>query len=223
MLSVVVPTLDEQAQIGPLLDSLSGFDEIVVADGGSRDATVTVARAHARQPVIVTAAGGRAAQCNAGASAAGGDVLVFVHADSRLPPDAPDALRRACADPAVVGGNFALCFDGGDGFARFLGRLYALQRRLGHYYGDSSLWCRRSAFDALGGYREIEIMDDFDFARRLERLGQTRCLPGPATTSDRRWRSIGIPRTMLAWTVIRWLYLAGVPPRRLAALYRVVR
>ena len=104
-----------------------------------------------------------------------------------------------------------------------LGAVYRFQRRHGYYYGDSSVWLRREAFDALGGYREIPIMDDYDLVRRLERLGRTRCLPGPATTSARRWRAMGIPRTVLAWFLIRWLYVAGVSPQRLARLYRVVR
>ena len=93
-----------------------------------------------------------------------------------------------------------------------LGAVYRLQRRHGFYYGDSSIWVRREVFDALGGYREIPIMDDYDFVRRLERSGTTRCLPGPATTSARRWRSAGIARTVLAWFVIRWLFVAGVAP-----------
>lgn len=219
--TAVVPTLDEEAQMDALLASLAGFDAVVVADGGSSDATV--ARARAAGALVVTAAGGRAAQCNAGAAAVAGDVLAFVHADSRLPPGAAAAIRRASANPAVVGGNFALRFDGGDRFAAVLGTVYALQRRLGRYYGDSSIWCRRDAFAALGGFRALAIMDDHDFARRLERHGRTVCLPGPATTSDRRWRRLGIPRTLLAWTVIRWLYAAGVPPDRLAGLYRAVR
>jgi hypothetical protein len=104
-----------------------------------------------------------------------------------------------------------------------LGAVYRLQRRHGFYYGDSSVWVRRSVFDTLGGFREIAIMDDYDFVRRLERSGATRCLPGPATTSARRWRAAGIPRTVLAWVVIRRLYVAGVSPARLARLYRMVR
>ena len=85
------------------------------------------------------------------------------------------------------------------------------------------MWLRHEAFDALGGFREIAIMDDYDLVRRLERLGATRCLPGPATTSARRWRAMGIPRTVLAWFLIRWLYVAGVSPQWLVRLYRMVR
>jgi hypothetical protein len=121
------------------------------------------------------------------------------------------------------GGNFALRFDGGDRFSRVLGAWYALQRRLGMYYGDSAIWLRRSAFEALGGFRPLPIMDDYDLARRLERGFRTTCLPGPAVTSARRWRALGVPRTVFSWVLIRWLFVAGVAPERLARLYRRVR
>jgi GT2 family glycosyltransferase len=173
---------------------------------------------------VVEASGGRAAALNAGARAARGELIVFLHADSRLPRGAYAALTAVARErPAVVGGNFALRFDGGDRFSRVLSAVYAAQRRLGLYYGDSSVWVRREAFERLGGYRELPIMDDYDFVRRLERLGPTACLPGPALTSARRWRALGIPRTVLSWVVIRWLFIAGLDPARLACLYRRVR
>jgi hypothetical protein len=149
-------------------------------------------------------------------------VLLFLHADSRLPAGAHGALTTAVAGGAV-GGNFALRFDGLDRFARVLTAAYALQRRFGVYYGDSSIWVARPTFDRLSGYRDLPIMDDYDFVRRLERSGPTACLPGPATSSDRRWRTIGIARTLLSWWLIRLAFLAGVPPARLARLYRRVR
>ncbi len=229
--SVLVPTLDEQHELPRLLDHLAalhGHWETIVADGGSRDATRELARAHPLRPRVVEHTGGRAAQLNAAARAATGDVLLFLHADSRLPRDAYASLAAAWrSTPHVQGGNFALRFGGDDGppgaFERILGAVYRLQRRHGLYYGDSSVWVRRGAFASLGGYREIPIMDDYDFVRRLERSGATRCLPGPATTSSRRWRRAGIARTVLAWALIRRLYVAGVAPEQLARLYRVVR
>jgi rSAM/selenodomain-associated transferase 2 len=227
LVSVLIPTLDEELELPRLLaelGALPGRWEIVVVDGGSRDATTTLARAHTPAPIVLDARGGRAAQLNAGASVASGDVLLFLHADSRLPVDAYASLAEAWRTPAVAGGNFALRFDGGGAFERVLGAVYRFQRRHGFYYGDSSVWVRRETFEALGGYREIPIMDDYDFVRRLERgPGRTRCLPGPATTSSRRWRAMGIPRTVLAWFLIRWLYVAGVSPARLVRLYRIVR
>ncbi len=224
--SVLVPTLDEERRIAATLDHLAalpGRFEVIVADGGSRDATVALARAHPSAPrVVVAPVGGRGAQCNAAAALARGEVLLVLHADSRLPAGAHASLAEAWRAGAA-GGNFVLRFDGADVFARGLAVVYALLRRVGIYYGDSSVWLRREAWDALGGVRELPIMDDLDLVRRLERLGSTRCLPGPATTSDRRWRARGIPRTVAAWVVIQVLWWLGVPERRLARLYRAVR
>jgi len=227
LVSILIPTLDEEHELPLLLDHLAalhGTWEIVVADGGSQDATRQIARTHPAQAHVIPARGGRAAQLNAAARAGRGDVLLFLHADSRLPRDAYASLAEASrAVPPIAGGNFALRFDGDGIFERVLGAVHRVQRRHGFYYGDSSIWATRRAFDALGGYREIPIMDDYDFVRRLERSGATRCLPGPATTSARRWRAAGIARTVLSWFVIRWLFVAGVSPARLARLYRVVR
>jgi rSAM/selenodomain-associated transferase 2 len=226
LVTVVVPVLDEAAALPGLLDHLAGLAgrwEVVVADGGSRDGTPELAAAHPLAPRLVGPVRGRAAQCNAAAAVATGEVLVFLHADSRLPPAAHATLTAALRDPGVAGGNFALRFDGEDRFSRVLTAWYAIQRRAGIYYGDSAIWLRTAAFAALGGYRPLPIMDDYDLVRRLERRHRTACLAGPATTSPRRWRALGVPRTVLSWVVIRWLFLAGVPPSRLARLYRRVR
>jgi len=201
--SVIVPVLDEAVELPRVaahVASLHGEWELLVAEGA-----------------------GRAARLNAKAREARGELVLILHADSRLPAGAYASLAGAAADPLVVGGNFALRFDGDDRFARVLTAAYALQRRYGFYYGDSSVWVRRSVFERLGGFRELPIMDDYDFVRRLEAAGRTECLPGPARTSDRRWRAMGVPRTLLAWWAIRWLYLAGVPPARLAGLYHRIR
>jgi len=225
LVSVIVPVLDEALELPRALDALAalpGTWEVIVVDGGSRDDSVALARAHPRaDQVLSQTAGGRALQLNAGAAAAGGDPLVFLHADSRLPPEAHAALSGARAP----GGNFALRFGGlqPDRFARLLTRFYAFQRRHGYYYGDSTLWCRRELFERLSGFRELPIMDDYDFVRRMQKEGGTACLPGPSTTSDRRWRKQGIARTALSWWVIRWLFVAGVAPDRLARFYRRVR
>ena len=223
LVSVVVPVLDEAATLPGLLDHLAALEgrfEVIVADGGSRDGSAELARAHPVGPHVVDAPRGRAAQMNAGAEHASGDPIVFLHADTRLPRDAWRALTQSSAD----GGNFALRFDGGDAFSRALGAWYRVQRRLGVYYGDSAIWLRRAVFDALGGFRPLPIMEDYDLARRLGRGGfTTRCLPGPAVTSARRWRALGVPRTVLSWLVIRWLFVAGVRPERLARMYGRVR
>ena len=229
LVSVVVPTWQEATGIGATLDHLAELEgrwEVVVADGGSPDGTAGLAAAHPSRPrVRVRESGGRAAQCNDGLEVTRGDVVVLLHADSRLPADAYAQIAGALAsDPECPGGNFAVRFDGADRYSAFLTRFSAWQRRRGFYYGDSSVWLTRAALRRLGGLREIEIMDDYDLVRRLERLpGRTVCLPGPALTSSRRWRQAGLPRTLFAWAAIRWLYVAGVAPERLARLYRTVR
>lgn len=226
LVSVVVPVLNEAAVLPATLDhlaSLEGLVEVVVVDGGSADETLEVARGHSVRPLVVTAPRGRAVQMNEGARHAAGDVLLFLHADSRLPADAYFQIAAALSDTEVAGGNFALRFDGDDRFSRVLGRVYALQRRLGVYYGDSSIWLRREAFEGLGGFRPLPIMEDYDLVRRFERVAKTRCLPGPASTSARRWQRLGLVRTVGSWVVIRWLFIAGASPRRLAALYPHVR
>ncbi|MBA3262390.1 MAG: TIGR04283 family arsenosugar biosynthesis glycosyltransferase [Thermoleophilaceae bacterium] len=226
LISIVVPVLDEAAALPALLDRLgrlAGRWELVVCDGGSSDATPDIARSHAARPTVVCASRGRATQMNAGSAAARGDALLFLHADTQLPAGAHAQLTRALADPAVLGGNFALRFDGRDRFSRVLGVWYAVQRRARVYYGDSAIWLRRDIFDRLDGYRPLAIMEDYDLVRRLERTGRTTCLPGPVITSARRWRRLGLVRTISCWLLIRWLFVAGASPARLARLYPNVR
>jgi rSAM/selenodomain-associated transferase 2 len=226
LISIIVPVLDEEQAIGALLDHISrlpGRLETIVIDGGSRDRTRELASEHPYRPALVLASRGRGSQCNAGAAAASGDVLLFMHADTRLPHDVYDSVAGALADPKVLGGNFALRFDGADRFSRLLGAWYALQRRAGVYYGDSAIWLRRTAFGRLGGFRALPIMEDYDLVRRLERAGRTACLAGPVVTSARRWQRLGLARTIASWVLIRWLFIAGAPPARLARLYPHVR
>jgi rSAM/selenodomain-associated transferase 2 len=226
LVSVIVPVLNEASALPAALDhlaALEGLYEVIVVDGGSSDASVDAASQHPLRPWVVGSARGRGRQMNEGARLAAGEILLFLHADSRLPARAYEQICAACADTNVAGGNFALRFDGGDRFSRLLGRVYALQRRLGVYYGDSSIWLRRETFKRLGGFRPLPIMEDYDLVRRLERSATTRCLPGPALTSARRWQGLGLTRTVASWVLIRWLFIAGASPRRLAAFYPHVR
>jgi len=221
MISVVIPTLNEAGTIGPVFDALAGeatAHEVIVADGGSTDGTPALAAARGAR--VVAAPRGRGHQLRAGAEAAQGDVLLFLHADSRLAPGTLAALAAAMADPAVTGGNFRLLFDGEDGFSRWLTGFYAWFRRRGLYYGDSGMFVRRTAYDRLGGMPALAIMEDYALARRMERLGGTLCIAEPPlTTSSRRFRGRHPVRIVAKWLVMHTLYHLGVPPARLARLY----
>ena len=222
MISVVIPTRDEATRLPALLARLGRertAHEVIVVDGASRDDTPAIARAAGAW--VIEGPAGRGAQLRRGAEAAAGTVLLFLHADSRLPAGGLARIERALADaPAAVGGNFRLAFDGDDGFNRWLTGFYAWMRRRGLYYGDSAVFVRRAAYQKIGGIRPIALMEDFDFTRRLERLGPTLCIAEPPlVTSSRRFRGRHPVRIVAGWLVIHALYYLGVPPARLAALY----
>ncbi len=221
-ISVIIPTLNEAEALAHALDCpdfQAGDVEVIVSDGGSTDTTAVIAtRQRAR---VVCGAKGRGQQLRRGAAIATGDAIVFLHADTRLAPGALDAVRAALAEPGVVGGNFRLIFDGPTDFARWLTGFYAWIRRRGFYYGDSVIFVRREVYDVLGGIRPIALMEDFDFVRRMERFGRTRCIANPpAVTSSRRFTGRRRWRIVLQWVIIHVLYALGVSPATLARSYR---
>lgn len=222
MISVVIPTFNEADSLPRLLASLgaeSEAREIIVVDGGSADRTAEIALDHAVQ--LLTSARGRGRQLNRGAAAARGEVLLFLHADSRFPAGGLAAIRSCLeASPGVIGGNFRLCFDGDDRFSRWLDGFYRWIRARGLYYGDSAIFVRRQAYRALGGIRPIALMEDYDLTRRMERLGETCCIADPPLmTSSRRFAGRHPLAIVAGWLTIHALYHMGVAPERLARLY----
>lgn len=215
---VVVPTLNEAERVGACLESVlaqTGGVEAVVVDGGSTDATVEIA---SRYAPVHGAGRGRAVQMNTGARATAGDVLLFLHGDTVLHPDALPALRRALADPSVAGGTFTLRFDSGHPLLCF----YALCTRLPYIafrFGDQGIFVRRPVFERMGGFRELPLLEDVDFLRRLRREGRVAVVPRPVTTSARRFRSRGILRQQLLNGAILAAHSLGVSPERLARWY----
>ena len=221
-LCIVVPVLNEAANLERLLPHLLalGSDvEIVVADAGSTDGTVEVVR---RFPsvALVEGARGRARQMNAGARASRGDAFLFLHADTELPAGASAAIARALADPSVVGGRFDVRFTSPRWPFRMIAALMNWRSRWsGIATGDQGIFVRRGAFEALGGYPDIPLMEDIELTRRLKRLGHIACLDARVTTSSRKWEREGIARTILLMWTLRLLYFFGVSPARLVVWY----
>jgi rSAM/selenodomain-associated transferase 2 len=222
-ISVVIPAWREAAIIEASVRGAAAIgDEVIVADAHSPDATAELAaRAGAR---VVQAERGRGAQLHAGAGAADGDVLLFLHADARLGPGAREALLCALQDPRVVGGNFRVAFVPARGAARLFTTLYGLRRRLtGIYYGDSAIFVRRAAYRRLGGFAPIPLMEDYDFVRRMRRAGRTVYLRGVTVEASARRFAAAPARTMLLWVAIHVLYNLGVQPDTLARRYSDLR
>jgi len=161
---------------------------------------------------------------NAGAARASGEALVFVHADTIVPATFARDIEEALADPEVVGGRFDVRLDDDHPLCVLIGALISIRSRISRSgTGDQAIFARKQIFESLGGFPDMPICEDLDFARRLKRAGHVACLRGKVTTSARRWRKNGIMRTVLRMWTIRALYLAGVSPARLARMYSDVR
>ena len=199
-----------------------GVREVIVADGGSTDATCAIATALA--DVVLAAPRGRALQMNAGAARAIGDVLLFLHADTIVPQGFAAAVLAACAEPSVVGGRFDVNLDPSSPLLWLTGELMNRRSRLtGIATGDQTLFVRRAVFERLGGYAAMPLMEDVEFSKRLKREGRVACLRQRVTTSARRWQQRGVVRTILLMWSLRALYFCGVSPERLQRVYRHVR
>jgi rSAM/selenodomain-associated transferase 2/rSAM/selenodomain-associated transferase 1 len=218
--TIVVPTLNEEAQIMATLTALQqllGNKEILVVDGGSTDATVSLARA---QGVTVLAAPqGRGLQMHAGALQAAGNVLWFIHADTIPPPAALHEMATVLEDESVVGGNFGLLFDGSSRAARRLTAIYPFLRLLGLCYGDSGIFLRKNVYEQIGGFRPLTLFEDLDLLRRLRRAGRFVHLPCSLRTSSRRFEQRNFALMWLHWTSLQLLYWCGVSPNLLARWY----
>jgi rSAM/selenodomain-associated transferase 2 len=222
--SVVVPVLDEADRIGSQLRSLARFTalhEVIVVDGGSRDETVARARAAGTARLLI-APRGRAPQMNAGARAATGDVLLFLHADVRLPDDALVRIEDALTDAAVVAGAFRT-WTVPDGAGRsWLAPLLHLADLRSRYarlpYGDQALFVRAEAFRRVGGFPDQPLMEDLELSRRLARLGRLRVVRSRVSVSGRRFLARPIYYTLTV-NLFPALYALGVAPTTLKRLY----
>ena len=219
--SIVIPTLDERNHIGFLLSDLEPLrqtgHEVIIADGGSTDGTRALAGSRADR--VVLAPRGRASQMNAGARTAAGDVLWFLHADSRALPGAQSQLLNACRAGAIWG-RFDVRLAGHRPLLRVVERMMNWRSRLtGIATGDQGIFVTRTAFEAVGGFPPIPLMEDIALSKVLRRHARPAFLSGPILTSSRRWEANGILRTILLMWRLRLAYALGADPRRLADLY----
>lgn len=219
-LSVVIPTLNEAAVLPQTLGTVTAWcpgAEVLCVDGGSTDETRQAA--HRGGARVISCEHGRGRQQQAGASVARGEVLWFLHADTRVEGPAAAQIEAALRSPSVVGGNFRLHFEGTSRGARFLSALYPHLAYLGLRYGDSGIFVRRDAYGRAGGFRPLPIFEDLDLLRRLRPQGRLRTLAGPLRTSSRRFDGRAFTPVFARWVAMQVLYWAGCDPRRLGRWY----
>jgi rSAM/selenodomain-associated transferase 2 len=220
--SIIVPALDEAASIAVSLDALAPLraagHEVIVVDGGSRDGTVALSRG--RADAVIETARGRARQLNAGAALARGEVLLFLHADTRLPANALSRVSQALAGGRDWG-RFDVRIEGRSRWLPLIAALMNLRSRFtGIATGDQAIFVRRTLFLGLGGYADQPLMEDIELSRRLRTLARPACLRDRVVTSGRRWDVRGAWPTILLMWRLRWRYWRGTPAEELAKAYR---
>lgn len=219
MVSIIIPTLNEETTIAGLLTNLKfqkGNFEVIIVDGGSHDETISIARSFSKVKILPSAKG-RAIQMNNGAKKAIGDILLFLHADTILPPDAILAIENSLVRNCVAG-CFYLEFDD----PNMLLKIYSLFSRLNHSlftYGDQAIFIRKSIFEKLGGFANIPIMEDVEIQSRLKTQGKFIKLDKPVQTSARRFLQNGIVKQQLLNMVLVVLFKLGVSPEKIKKYY----
>jgi rSAM/selenodomain-associated transferase 2 len=223
-LSIIIPVLNEAAEIEAALNTLTPLRqrgaEVAVVDGGSTDGSAELARPLADR--VLTAPRGRATQMNAGAAAASGDVLLFLHVDTRLPDDADRLIADGLQRSGRAWGRFDVCFDDG-GWLRVVAFMMNSRSRLtGICTGDQAMFARRAAFEKIGGFPAIALMEDVAASSLLKKITRPLALRTRVTTSSRRWRQHGVWRTIVLMWRLRLAYYFGDDPGRLARYYGYV-
>jgi rSAM/selenodomain-associated transferase 2 len=223
--SIIVPALHESNMINSLVEHLEGMElsrdaEIIVVDGNPNGDTIQAIGSDKVKKMV--APKGRARQMNAGASVAEGETLVFLHADTGLPRNALTKIHLAMAQGEYVGGAFELNFNSEKMRFRMLALLASLRCRLTRIpYGDQAIFIKRDYFNALGGYKDIPIMEDVELMRRIKRKGDKICMiPKQVKTSPRRWEQEGFVYVNVRNTFLFFSYVLGVSPEKLASFYK---
>jgi rSAM/selenodomain-associated transferase 2/rSAM/selenodomain-associated transferase 1 len=220
-ISIIIPALNEAATIDRTLSHIERVEnlEVIVVDGGSIDETVALARS--RKAKVIQSNPGKAIQMNTGAAAAVGEILVFLHADTLLPEGFSHLIVSALNQQGVAAGAFRLSIDSPAAGIRLIECMANLRSRfLRLPYGDQAVFMKKSLFDEIGGFPEMQIMEDFILIRRLKRKGKIVIVPNAVATSPRRWLHLGVFKTWLINQLIIIAYYLGLPPERLTRMYR---
>ncbi|OGP30005.1 MAG: hypothetical protein A2073_04195 [Deltaproteobacteria bacterium GWC2_42_11] len=217
-ISVIIPALNEEAHIERAILSASDADEVIVVDGGSNDATVSITEKLGAKVIISKK--GRGVQQDAGAKEAKGDALLFLHADTMLPEGWKESVAQIFTDGNIVGGAFLLGINSDNPLLKFINRIANIRAKyLGLIYGDQAILVKKDKFFSIGGFRGLPIMEDVDLIRRLRRHGTVKLLKEKVLTSQRRWYKKGLISTTLKNWFYLFLYYIGVSPERIYRLY----
>ncbi|WP_375513440.1 TIGR04283 family arsenosugar biosynthesis glycosyltransferase [uncultured Nostoc sp.] len=220
-ISIIIPAINEAGNIKKAIATTQGSIniEIIVVDGGSDDDTVEIAQSLGVK--IISSSPGRAVQMNVGAVTANGDILLFLHADSRLPSGFDDMIRTALQHPETVAGAFNLRIDASLLSLRWVELGVNLRSHFYQMpYGDQAIFLTKQVFQQIGGFPELPIMEDFELMRRLKRTGRIVIIPTPVVTSARRWLQKGVFKTTLLNQIVIIAYLLGISPERICRWYR---
>lgn len=224
MISIIMPVLNEEVVIEKSLKNLTkqkGDFELIVVDGGSADQTTEIAKRYAD---IIVSDKGRACQMNAGAKTANGDILLFLHADSILQDDALIKVENVMNNEEILGGAFKYALDDPFWFYRIIEFLANLRAKTFSIYpGDHGIFVRRAIFEKIGGFKNIELMEDIDLSKRLKREGKLVQLDAKIVSSARRLKQEGIVTTFFHMQLNRFLFFAGISPRVLSRFYKNIR
>jgi rSAM/selenodomain-associated transferase 2 len=221
-ISIIMPTLNEATCIAQTLHRAQAASqiEIIVVDAGSQDRTVECAQQFGAT-VLRSPQPGRAAQMNCGAARAIGSILLFLHADTQLPPNYDTLIRKTLAQSQVIAGAFQLGIDSPKPSLRFVEKMVSWRSRFFQLpYGDQALFLTAKTFQEIGGFPDLPIMEDFEFIRRLQRHGKIALVPASVLTSARRWQKLGVFKTTLINQLIVIGYFLGISPQQLRDWYR---